>query len=79
MNVNAEQMQLNHEPILSLRNLVDKKAGNRKNSSLLLLIFIPFFKTDVTKEGLVFQIAIFYTKKLVEGIFRLIEKNSYLK
>ena len=56
MNVNAEK-------ILSLRNLVDKKVGNRKNSSLLLLIFIPFFKTDVTKEGLVFQIAIFLYQK----------------
>ena len=63
MNVNAEQMQLNHEPILSLRNLVDKKVGNQKNSSLLLLIFIPFFKTDVRKEGLVFQIAIFLYQK----------------
>ena len=56
----AEELQLNHIPIPSLRNFVDKKLEIKQTESTIVLLTL---KTDITTVGLVFLISNSFWKK----------------
>ena len=56
----AEELQLNHILIPSLRNFVDKKLEIKQTESTIVLLTL---KTDITTVGLVFLISNSFWKK----------------